>query len=276
MHALAAVVGRVLIRAERAARVRADPHVGRDDLLVEGALNRDCGVDCRLRIFERREKAVAGLLDDLAAGVDDPLTNELVVSSEELPPLLVPERLEKPGRVDDVGEEKRAPGLELAEQLLGALYLEPRPQPFERCERALELDVSSMLVASAEIRHPEQHSNLSGLVRSANALPCVACSLEMPDRAVPVLFRELDLAARVVDGRVEGDGSPIADLVRVDDVLDLVRGRTSGREIAGRNRDLYLCRETSETEEWVFDLGEGSRYACDRGVDLPFGEAKKR
>ena len=45
-------------------------------------------------LCERREEAVAGLLNDLAAAVGDLLLEQLVVPGEQLLPLLVAERLQ--------------------------------------------------------------------------------------------------------------------------------------------------------------------------------------
>ena len=130
--------------------VRADPHVRREDLGRERALDRDGGIDRRLRRLEGRKEAVARLLHDLATRADDRLTDELVVPGEQPPPLLVTQRVRQLRRVDDVGEEERAVcRLVYAEVLLRPLLVELRAQLRERRKGALELDRSAVLVAAA-------------------------------------------------------------------------------------------------------------------------------
>src|SRR5438034_5488101 len=97
--------------------MRADPHVGGHDLGVEGALDGDRRLERRLRSRERREEAVSRLLDDLAAAVRNLLLEQLVVPREQLLPFLVAERLEQPGRADDVREHERASCLLTTEEL---------------------------------------------------------------------------------------------------------------------------------------------------------------
>src|SRR6185436_12996496 len=92
-------------------------------------------LDRRLRVVEGGEEAVAGALDDLAALVDDPLAQDLVVAREQSLPLLVAERLEQLGRVHDVGEDERPSCLETPEALLHALFVELRTEALERRER---------------------------------------------------------------------------------------------------------------------------------------------
>ena len=94
--------------------------------------------------------------------------------------------------------------------------------------------------------------------------------------AAPVLLREQDLAACKVDRRVERGRAPISDLVRVDDLLELVGGGSRGLQVAGGDRDLDLRREPPEAKQRVLRLLQRTRDPGDRGVDLAFGEAQER
>jgi hypothetical protein len=69
------------------------------------------------------------------------------VAGEQLLPLLLAECRKQLGGVDDVGEEERTARLQPPQQLLGTLLVEPRPEPFERGQRRLELRDCRMLVA---------------------------------------------------------------------------------------------------------------------------------
>ena len=179
VHALAAVVGEVRARLERASRVSADPDVRRRGLRLECALDRDRRVDGDGRIDERREEPVSGLLDHLAAALDDPRAHELVVEREELAPLLVAEGLDQLRRVDDVGEEERSVPLDAPEQLLGALLVELCPQPLEGRERRLQLGRRAVIVPLVPEDDPEQHPRLRRLVRRSDLLPFVPCKPEV-------------------------------------------------------------------------------------------------
>ena len=67
---------------------------------------------------------------------------------------------------------------EPAEQLLGPLHVEPRPEPLEGRERGFELRRRGVLVAVPAERDSQEHSCLGDLVGSADPLPLVARSLE--------------------------------------------------------------------------------------------------
>src|SRR5215207_965181 len=144
---LASVAVRAAVLLEARARVRADPHVGGDDLRIEGALDRDRRLDRRPRGDEDGEEPVAGLLCDLTAELDDLLADDGIVPGQELLPLLVPERLQELRRPDDVGEEERARRLLPAEELSGSLRVAPGADPLERSQSGLELLLGGVLVA---------------------------------------------------------------------------------------------------------------------------------
>ena len=133
-------------------------------------------------ILERREEAVARLLDDLAAGVGDALAHELVVAREQPLPLVVPERLQELRGVDDVGEEEGATRFDAAEQLLDACLLDGGAESLERGQRRLELDRTRMRVSAPHVGDAEKRSRACGLVRCPDPLPVLACLLQRRDR----------------------------------------------------------------------------------------------
>ena len=277
MDALAAVVGASALGAERLAGVGADPHVRRDDLVAERALDRDRGVERRLRVLERREEAVAGLLHDLAAALQDPLAHELVVAREQLPPLLVAERLEQLRRVDDVGEEERPPRLSRPRSSCARAASSFAPS---RSNAASAPSSSTVAPCSSPLRRSrgaEEHPRLRRLVRRADALPLVARLSEAARGALPVLLGEQDPAAGDVHGRVERGGAPPADLVRVDDALELVRRGARGLQVARRDRNLD---ERGEGREAWRNGASTSSSACrdpgERAVDLALREPQER
>src|SRR5690606_16688084 len=93
VHALSAVVGLVPCWVEGTAGMEADSDIRRDDLVGERALDRNGCLERGLRTLERSEEAVTGLLDDLPSSLGDPLAQQLVMSSEQAAPLLVPQGL---------------------------------------------------------------------------------------------------------------------------------------------------------------------------------------
>ena len=199
------------------------------------------------------------------------------MAREQALPLVVPERLQEPRRVDDVREEERATRLDAAEQLLDARLLDgAAPSRSKVDERRLELDRTRVLVAAPQVGDAEQRSRARGLVRRSDALPLLAGVLQRRDRDRPVLLREPDLATREVHGRVERGSASTTDLVRVDDLLALVGRRASRLEIAGGDGDLDLRGKSAEAEERLRGVLE---RACDPGdgrVDLPLGEPEER
>ena len=84
----------------------------------------------------------------------------------------------------------------------------------------------------------EQHPRLRRLVGRPDSLPLVAREAQAARRAVPVLLRELDPPGGDMDVRVERGSAPLADLVRVDDALELLRGLARRLQVARRDRDL--------------------------------------
>ena len=181
-------------------------------------------------------------------------------------------------RVDDVGEEERSARLELAEELVARA---PR-----RASRPSRSNVASAASSSAVAacsspwraeRDPEQHPRLRRLVRRADLLPLVARALQATDRSVRVALGELDPAVREVDGRVERRRPAAADLVRVDDLLELVRRGARRLQVAGRDRDLDLRGQAPQPRQsgsWA--SSSARRDPRDRGVDLALGETQER
>src|SRR5262249_35211282 len=180
---------------------------------------------------EGGEETVAGLLDHLPAALDDMCAHELVVLREQLPPPLIAQRLEQLRRVDDVREEKGPTRLDAPEKLLGTLLVELRSEPLERRQCSLQFECRAVFVALVANRDPEQEPCVGYLVRRADLLPSVTRVSEVMGRAIPVLLGELDLPEREVDDRVERRRAPIADLVGVDEPLELGGGRAGGRDI---------------------------------------------
>src|SRR5690606_12068580 len=87
------VVGLVALGVEGPSGVHADPDVRGEDLLVQGTLHGDGGLQGGAGVLEGREEAVTGLLDHLAAGIGERGAQELVVTGQQPAPLLVPEAL---------------------------------------------------------------------------------------------------------------------------------------------------------------------------------------
>ena len=133
-----------------------------------------------------------------------------------------------------------------------------------------------MLVAGSAVCTPERGPYTGGFVRRADALPFVSGMLQRLDRPGPVLVRKEDLAAREVHHGVERRGPALADLVRVDRLLHLVRCRARRLQIACRNRDLDLRGEPAEPEEGALCFLQRALHSGQRGIDLALGEPDER
>ena len=275
VHSLAAVVGRLGLGPERTARVCADSDVGSDDLVGERALDPYGRVDRGLWILERREEAVAGLLDDLAAGVRDALAHELVVAREQALPLVVTERLQQLRRVDDVREEERATRFDAAQELLDARLLDGRAEPLEGGQRRLELDRTRVLVSAPHVGDAE--SARARAVSYGAPTPCHSSAPAAETRSRrPVAFCDADLATREVHGRVERGSASTTDLVRVDDCVALVGRRARRLEIACCDRDLDLRRKSAKPEKRLQGVLERALDSRHGRVDLALGEPEER
>ena len=139
-----------------------------------------------------------------------------------------------------------------AELLVRPCLVDLRAETLEGRERALELARRGLLVASPPERGAEQHARQRRLVRGADLLPFVAGAAQALDRAVPVLLGELDAAARDVHDRVECGSAPLADLVRVDDPLELVGRGARGLQVSGRDCDLDQSGKRAKPVERYF------------------------
>ena len=207
--------------------------------------------------------------------VGDLLLEQLVVPAEELPPLVVAERLEEPGRADDVREQERATGLLPAEELGCPLGIRFRADALEGRVRGIELRGRGMLVAFPPERHAEEEPSLGGLERRPDLAPLVARLTEPADGLVRVTLGERDPSGGDVDGGVERGSSAAADLVGVDDLLELRGRRTRRLQVSGGHRDLHLSREPPEARERFLDLLERARDSRDGRIELPFRKAKQ-
>src|SRR5205085_5918149 len=76
-----------------------------DAEIVHRVADRHRALDRARRTVDRRQQAVAGVLDDSTAEARDLVAGEPVVAVEEAPPLAVADRGGLLGRPDDVGEE---------------------------------------------------------------------------------------------------------------------------------------------------------------------------
>src|SRR5262249_12209318 len=275
MHCFAAVRVRA-VALERLTGVRSDPDVGRDDLGLERALDADRRLERGLRGRERREEAVAGLLDDLAAGAGDLLFEHLVVPREQLLPLLVAERLEEPCRADDVREEERAPRLLPAEELRGTLGVGLRADPLEGRVRSVEFGDRSVLVAAPAECEPEEDARLCGLERRADLAPLVTRMAKAANRLVRVSLGECDPTRGDVNRGVERRSAAAAELVRGDELLELGERSARRLQVPRRNGDLDLSRKPPDPSERLLGLGERTRDPRDGRVELPFGEVEER
>ena len=132
-----------------------------------------------------------------------------------------------------------------------------------------------VLVALAPEGDPEQHPCLRRLVRRTDLLPSVAGPLQATDGSFAVALGELDPAGGDVDRRVECRRPTAADLVRVDDLLELVRRRAGRLQVACRNRDLDLRRQTPQARQRLLGIVERAGDSRDRAVDLPLGQAEQ-
>ncbi len=79
-----------------------------------------------------------------------------------------------------------------------------------------------------------------------------------------------------MDRRVERGSAPLSDLVRVDDLLELLRRGTRGLQVTGCDRDLHQRGKRTQPHERRLDVLQEVRDACDRALDLPLGEAEER
>ena len=124
-----------------------------------------------------------------------------------------------------------------------------------------------MLVALTAEGDAEQQPRLRHLVRSANLLPRVAHAAEVAGGAVPILLKERDLPESEVNDRVERRRALVADLVGVDELLELRRGRAGRRDVRRGDRDLYQGRERSDACERLLELPECSVDPGERTLD---------
>jgi len=79
-----------------------------------------------------------------------------------------------------------------------------------------------------------------------------------------------------VDGGVERSGASLADLVRVNDLFELLQCGARRLEVAGSDGDLHLSREASNADERILDVVKEPCDAGDRGIDLALGETEER
>ena len=199
----------------------------------------------------------------------------LVVTAEQLLPLVVAERLEKPGRADDVREQERPSRLLTAEELGCPLGIRLRADALEGPVRGFELRGRGVLVALPTEGHSEKEPSLRGLERSPDLAPLVARLTEPADGLVRIALGERDPPGGDVDGGVERGCPAAADLEGVDDLLEL-RGSGARRlQISRGDGDLHLSRQPPKPGQRFLDLLERARDPRDSRIELPFRETQE-
>src|SRR5262249_1420901 len=133
-----------------------------------------------------------------------------------------------------------------------------------------------VFVALVPERDPEQEPRLRDLVRRTDLLPSVTRAPEVTGCAIPVLLGKFDLPEREVDGRIERRGAPIADLVGVDELLELRGGRAGRRDVGRCQSDLDERRERPHARERFVSLSERTIDPGQGTLHLALRELQKR
>ena len=162
----------------------------------------------------------------------------------------------------------------------GARLVELRAEPLERRERGLRARPSRRARRpGCRKAMPSSSPRLRDLVRRADLLPLVAGASQSQRAAVvPVLLGERDLPEGEVDGRVERRRPPVADLVRVDDLLELrprPRGPSSRSPAAiAISTWAGSARTRAEAARWI--SASARVIPGTRALDLALGEPEQR
>src|SRR5207248_11329933 len=95
----------VPLALERPVGVDPDPDV-EGEVPIGGTLYGDRRLDRRLRILERDEEAVAGVVDDLAVVLPEDPPQRLVVAAHDVRPVAILDHAREVCRLDDVREDE--------------------------------------------------------------------------------------------------------------------------------------------------------------------------